>query len=92
MTKTYRRDPKVKEPVWHSAVCAGEILLVRIGEDASLCPDGFDADQEATRRRRTCVYFEADEEVVATLSRPHIVIPGRALARTGIEAMLVVGE
>jgi hypothetical protein len=41
-TKTYRRDPKVKEPVWHSAVCAADNSLVRIGEDAFfMSPDGY---------------------------------------------------
>jgi hypothetical protein len=42
VTKTYRRDPKVKEPVWHSAVCAADNSLVRIGEDAFyMSPDGY---------------------------------------------------
>ena len=42
MTKTFRRDPKVKEPVWHSAACAGDNSLVRIGEDAFfMSPDGY---------------------------------------------------
>jgi hypothetical protein len=42
VTKTYRRDPKVKEPVWHSAVCASDNSLVRIGEDAYFTsPDGY---------------------------------------------------
>jgi hypothetical protein len=41
-TKTYRRDPKVKEPAWHSAVCAADNSLVRIGEDAFyMSPDGY---------------------------------------------------
>jgi hypothetical protein len=41
-TKTYRRDPKAKEPFWHSAVCAADNSLVRIGEDAFyMSPDGF---------------------------------------------------
>jgi hypothetical protein len=42
VTKTYRRDPKVKEPVWRSAVCAADNSLVRIGEDAYFTsPDGY---------------------------------------------------
>jgi hypothetical protein len=42
VTKTFRRDPKVKEPVWHSAVCAADNSLVRIGEDAFfMSPDGY---------------------------------------------------
>jgi len=42
VTKTYRRDPKVKEPVWRSAVCASDNSLVRIGEDAYFTsPDGY---------------------------------------------------
>jgi hypothetical protein len=41
-TKTYRRDPKNKEPNWHSAVCAADNSLVRIGEDAFfMSPDGY---------------------------------------------------
>ena len=41
-TKTYRRDPKNKEPDWHSAVCAADNSLVRIGEDAFfMSPDGY---------------------------------------------------
>jgi hypothetical protein len=41
-TKTYRRDPKVTEPVWHSAVCAADNSLVRIGEDAFyMSVDGY---------------------------------------------------
>jgi hypothetical protein len=40
--KTYRRDPKNKEPSWHSAVCAADNSLVRIGEDAFfMSPDGY---------------------------------------------------
>jgi hypothetical protein len=42
VVKTYRRDPKVKEPTWHSAVCAADNSLVRIGEDAFfMSPDGY---------------------------------------------------
>ena len=42
VTKTYRRDPRVKEPVWRSAVCASDNSLVRIGEDAYFTsPDGY---------------------------------------------------
>jgi hypothetical protein len=42
VTKTFRRDAKVKEPVWHSAVCAADNSLVRIGEDAFfMSPDGY---------------------------------------------------
>jgi hypothetical protein len=42
VTKTFRRDPKVKEPVWHSAACGGDNSLVRIGEDAFfMSPDGY---------------------------------------------------
>jgi hypothetical protein len=42
VTKTYRRDPKVKQPTWHSAVCAADNSLVRIGEDAYFTsPDGY---------------------------------------------------
>jgi hypothetical protein len=42
VTKTYRRDPKVKEPTWRSAVCASDNSLVRIGEDAYFTsPDGY---------------------------------------------------
>jgi len=42
VTKTFRRDPKVKEPVWQSAVCAADNSLVRIGEDAFfMSPDGY---------------------------------------------------
>jgi hypothetical protein len=42
VTKIYRRDPKTKEPVWHSAVCAADNSLVRIGEDAFyMSPDGY---------------------------------------------------
>jgi hypothetical protein len=42
VTKTFRRDPKAKEAVWHSAVCAADNSLVRIGEDAFfMSPDGY---------------------------------------------------
>ncbi len=42
VTKTYRRDPKIKQPTWHSAVCAADNSLVRIGEDAYFTsPDGY---------------------------------------------------
>ncbi len=42
VTKTYRRDPKVKQPTWHSAVCASDNALVRIHEDAYfVSPDGY---------------------------------------------------
>jgi hypothetical protein len=42
VTRTYRRDAKVKEPTWHSAVCAADNSLVRIGEDAFfMSPDGY---------------------------------------------------
>ena len=42
VNKTYRRDPKNKEPAWHSAVCAADNSLVRIGEDAFFTsPDGY---------------------------------------------------
>jgi len=42
VTKTYRRDPKVKQPTWHSAVCASDNSLVRIHEDAYfVSPDGY---------------------------------------------------
>jgi hypothetical protein len=42
VTKTFRRDPKVTQPVWHSAVCASDNSLVRIGEDAYFMSlDGF---------------------------------------------------
>jgi hypothetical protein len=42
VTKTYRRDPKVKQPTWQSAVCAADNSLVRIGEDAYFTsPDGY---------------------------------------------------
>jgi hypothetical protein len=42
VNKTYRRDPKVKEPAWLSEVCAADNSLVRIGEDAFfMSPDGY---------------------------------------------------
>jgi hypothetical protein len=42
VNKTYRRDPKAKEPSWHSAVCAADNSLVRIGEDAFfMSVDGY---------------------------------------------------
>jgi hypothetical protein len=42
VNKTYRRDAKNKEPTWHSAVCAADNSLVRIGEDAFfMSPDGY---------------------------------------------------
>jgi hypothetical protein len=42
VNRTYRRDAKNKEPTWHSAVCAADNSLVRIGEDAFfMSPDGY---------------------------------------------------
>jgi hypothetical protein len=42
VNRTYRRDAKNKEPSWHSAVCAADNSLVRIGEDAFfMSPDGY---------------------------------------------------
>jgi hypothetical protein len=42
VSKTYRRDPKVKEPTWITEACGGDNAMVRIGEDAYfMSQDGF---------------------------------------------------
>ena len=42
VSKTYRRDPNAKRPMWVTEACGGDNSMVRIGEDAYFTsPDGY---------------------------------------------------
>jgi hypothetical protein len=69
VNKSYRRDPKVKEPVWVTEACGGDNSMVRIGEDAYFTStDLSHAHQEKSAAARPALLQAAPELAAAVLA------------------------
>jgi hypothetical protein len=63
VSKTYRRDPKVKEPAWITEACAGDNAMVRIGDDAFfMSQDGFLMPIKKDQRPPDLRYFKPTQK------------------------------